>query len=189
MAKRKGISKSVRFRIFARDGFTCRYCGMDSTRVVLVVDHVVPVAGGGTNDDENLITACESCNQGKSAKLLDQFAPTEEDRLRLSQELNEQRRAALAAAQAVEARKEFRQTIIDLWCDIRGVEEVDRRTINVIISYAQRYGVAMVAGWIESAHARQPWAKDYKIGMYVSGIRRSMVENGEIDPNGLLGEG
>lgn len=188
MAKRKGISKSVRFRIFARDGFKCRYCGASSANVVLVVDHVMPVAEGGTNDDTNLITACEPCNQGKSDKRIEQFAPTPDDRLRLAQERNEQRRAAEAARQAIAARKEFRETVVDMWCDIRGTDEVDRRTINVIVNYAQRYGVELVAEWIEKAHARKPWAKDSQVGMYVSGIRRNMIENGEIDPNGALGE-
>jgi len=38
--------------------------------VLLEVDHIHPVAEGGENDSENLITACEDCNRGKSSKLL-----------------------------------------------------------------------------------------------------------------------
>ena len=30
------------------------------------VDHIVPVSKGGTNDLDNLVTACEQCNLGKS---------------------------------------------------------------------------------------------------------------------------
>lgn len=64
--KRKAISTRRRFEIFKRDAFTCQYCGAHPPHVVLHVDHVVAVAEGGTNDDENLITACDTCNLGKS---------------------------------------------------------------------------------------------------------------------------
>lgn len=57
---------SVRFCILRRDGFTCRYCGRRPPDVVLHVDHMVPVARGGTSDEDNLITACRRCNLGKS---------------------------------------------------------------------------------------------------------------------------
>lgn len=80
---RRTISKKRRFAIFARDGFTCRYCGRQSDRVVLVVDHVLAVAHGGTSDDANLATSCEECNSGKGATRLDPAV------LRVCQELNE----------------------------------------------------------------------------------------------------
>lgn len=70
---RKPLSKSLRFSVFERDGFACRYCGEEAPYVVLVVDHKIAVANGGTNDFENLITACESCNQGKSARELNNW--------------------------------------------------------------------------------------------------------------------
>lgn len=66
-ATRKAISKKTRFEIFKRDSFVCQYCGSTPPSVVLHVDHITPVALGGKNDDENLITACEGCNLGKSA--------------------------------------------------------------------------------------------------------------------------
>lgn len=36
----------------------------------LVVDHVLPVAKGGTNIDENLVCSCDVCNSGKNDSLL-----------------------------------------------------------------------------------------------------------------------
>ncbi|MBG7616489.1 HNH endonuclease [Brevundimonas sp. BAL450] len=68
MSQRKPISKMRRFEIFKRDGFTCQYCGATPPRVLLHVDHIVAVAAGGENDDDNLITACEPCNLGKGAR-------------------------------------------------------------------------------------------------------------------------
>lgn len=57
----------TRWAILARDHFTCQYCGQFAPNVRLEVDHKIAVAEGGTNDPENLITACYSCNRGKEA--------------------------------------------------------------------------------------------------------------------------
>ena len=70
MAKRKSLSKSIRFEVFKRDSFTCQYCGAKAPDVILEVDHIKPVAKGGTDDILNLITACRDCNRGKSKKEL-----------------------------------------------------------------------------------------------------------------------
>lgn len=65
-AKRKKISKKVRFEIFKRDYFKCAYCGQTPPAIVLEIDHICPVSKGGTNDINNLITACRDCNRGKT---------------------------------------------------------------------------------------------------------------------------
>lgn len=61
------ISKRLRFQILRRDNYTCRYCGAFAPVAVLVVDHVVPRKLGGRDVAENLVTACEPCNNGKAA--------------------------------------------------------------------------------------------------------------------------
>ncbi len=66
------ISPRVRFDIFKRDNFTCRYCARTSPAIVLEVDHVVPVCEGGSDDPINLVAACWECNRGKSGVSLDQ---------------------------------------------------------------------------------------------------------------------
>jgi hypothetical protein len=60
----RSITPSIRFEVFRRDSFTCQYCGRRAPTVVLHVDHVIPIASGGTNDLTNLRTACSVCNQG-----------------------------------------------------------------------------------------------------------------------------
>lgn len=64
------MKPSARFRVLARDGFRCRYCGAGSHSVELHVDHVHPRSRGGSDDEDNLVTACRTCNLGKSARLL-----------------------------------------------------------------------------------------------------------------------
>lgn len=60
-------NKRTRFEVLRRDGHACRYCGGKPPAVVLVVDHVVPVALGGTDDPSNLVAACADCNMGKGS--------------------------------------------------------------------------------------------------------------------------
>lgn len=67
---RKALSKKTRFDVFKRDCFICQYCGSTPPSVVLQIDHINPVSNGGTNDIDNLITACFECNNGKSDGLL-----------------------------------------------------------------------------------------------------------------------
>lgn len=65
--RRIKLSYRARFTILERDGFRCRYCGRGPEATELEVDHVLPVAAGGTNDPSNLVAACKACNRGKSA--------------------------------------------------------------------------------------------------------------------------
>lgn len=55
--------------IFARDNYTCQYCG--TTAKDLTVDHVVPKRHGGRTEWENLVCCCKKCNTRKGDKLLD----------------------------------------------------------------------------------------------------------------------
>lgn len=65
---RTSIGQKKRFEVFQRDNHTCRYCGKKSLDgVQLEVDHIIPVASGGTDELSNLITACFDCNRGKGA--------------------------------------------------------------------------------------------------------------------------
>lgn len=87
---RKAISKRVRFEVFKRDGFTCQYCGGHPPTVILQIDHVHPVAEGGTNDEENLVTACDACNLGKGARLLSSVPESVQSRVEILQEREDQ---------------------------------------------------------------------------------------------------
>lgn len=68
--KRKQLSRRLRFEVLARDHFTCRYCGRSAPNVPLEVDHILPVAEGGTSTRDNLLTACHDCNSGKRDRVI-----------------------------------------------------------------------------------------------------------------------
>lgn len=90
MAARKAISKKLRFEVFKRDGFKCQYCGKSAPDVVLHVDHIDPVAKGGSADILNLITSCQDCNLGKGARTLSDDTTLQKQKAQLA-ELNEKR--------------------------------------------------------------------------------------------------
>lgn len=74
------ITQKRRFEVFRRDGFRCTYCGATANDTKLVIDHIHPRKLGGTNAIENLTTACEPRNLGKSATpLTAQTAPRAPD--------------------------------------------------------------------------------------------------------------
>lgn len=92
MTERKSLSKKIRFEVFKRDSFTCQYCGNKAPDVLLEVDHIKPVAQGGTNDMLNLIASCFDCNRGKSDRELSDNTVIEKqrDKLEALQERKEQ---------------------------------------------------------------------------------------------------
>jgi 5-methylcytosine-specific restriction endonuclease McrA len=62
----------VRGRILERDGYLCAYCGDYGD----TVDHIQPIASGGSNDDANLVACCSFCNGSKGAKSLTEWRHT-----------------------------------------------------------------------------------------------------------------
>lgn len=65
------ISERVRKRVRKRAGHRCEYCLSHQNYVMgrLQIDHIQPVAMGGTDDEDNLCLACEFCNLHKWAKV------------------------------------------------------------------------------------------------------------------------
>lgn len=65
--ERSRLTPKLRWQVLSRDNWTCQYCGAKaSDGVKLHVDHVIPVSRGGKTVLDNLVTACEKCNLGKS---------------------------------------------------------------------------------------------------------------------------
>jgi 5-methylcytosine-specific restriction endonuclease McrA len=59
-----------RKNVIKRDGGRCQYCGTSSG--VMTVDHVVPKLRGGGDIWENLVCACDRCNNRKGNRTPDQ---------------------------------------------------------------------------------------------------------------------
>ena len=72
------VSTSEALRVFERDQYRCRYCGLDGKAsfedwLVMTVDFVHPRARGGKKHDENLVAACQPCNKIKSTRKFKSF--------------------------------------------------------------------------------------------------------------------
>ena len=110
---RSGITKKIRFEVFKRDGFKCQYCGSSAPDVILHVDHINPVSKGGDNDMMNLITSCDSCNGGKSDKLLSDNSIMEKQRQQL-QELNTKREQLEMMIKWRDGLKSLKDDVVDI---------------------------------------------------------------------------
>lgn len=63
---RRGITLTLRYAAFKRDGFKCTLCGHNvEDGMKLEVDHIVRPINGGKNILENLRTICSACNIGR----------------------------------------------------------------------------------------------------------------------------
>jgi len=78
------ISEETRARVRAQAGHRCGYC-LSPQRLVLgwlEIEHIIPKARGGPDDEENLWLACRLCNNFKGTQT-DALDPDTGQRLRL----------------------------------------------------------------------------------------------------------
>jgi len=74
------IRTDKRLAIYLRDRFTCLYCLRDlhdADPTDITLDHLVCQSEGGGNGEDNLVTACRSCNCSRQDKPLARFAGKE----------------------------------------------------------------------------------------------------------------
>lgn len=156
---RKEIGKKTRFEVFKRDGFTCQYCGNHPPAVVLHVDHIHPVAEGGTNDQDNLITSCEACNLGKGARLLSSVPVS----LASKAETLREREDQLSGYQDLMAEKARREEIEAwdvaeiLWPSVIDTRQCVARDLLSIKNFIRRLGFYEVKELAEIAYTRKPY--------------------------------
>lgn len=109
------LSVRARFEVFKRDEFTCQYCGRRSPEVVLEVDHILPVAAGGTDDSMNLATSCWECNSGKSCVPLGQVMTGEDPHDKAIEMLERERQLAEYNAVMAGERERREAETWELW--------------------------------------------------------------------------
>ncbi len=157
MAKRKAISKRVRFEVFKRDGFKCQYCGRSAPDVLLHVDHIHPVAKGGSGDILNLATSCADCNSGKGDRALDDDSVLSRQRVQL-QEANERLGQLKLMVSWREGLRKSLSSEVDAVAEAYGqacpgwsVNDTGRRTVT---GHLKKHGLAAVLDAIDKASDR-----------------------------------
>ena len=61
-------NREVRLELKRREGGRCFYCRRELQEGEIVMDHVVPLARGGSPGVENLVAACGDCNSRKGER-------------------------------------------------------------------------------------------------------------------------
>lgn len=185
--RRKSTGKRARFEVFKRDHFTCQYCGAQPPDVVLVVDHITPVAAGGTSTPDNLITACESCNQGKAdIPLGDRQIRPDADLLYLEtqQEIVEIQRYQAALQQKEAALNSLVESLQDTWCDVSGLDwhpsgAVVRSLLNRYSPEIAGEALIVVAGKVGGGYIKTH--NNSKWVAYLNAVARNMAaEDGDL---------
>ena len=174
-AQRTPIQPSIRWSVFYRDGFACRYCGAQAGEdgVELVIDHVLSVAEGGDNRIDNLVTACRPCNHRKGARSLKEVPTPQQvvDRVRERasnlQTLKDQLDAAASADD------ELRQRLVDLKCEAYESESVhvEPGEVDHAIRLLREFGADKVVEWYRSAVSHG--VSDQRAILYVCGCART----------------
>lgn len=67
------LSKNIRSVLWDIQKGRCVYCNIDLNEVTVHVDHIMPLALGGTNTDDNVQLTCAPCNYKKHYKHPDIF--------------------------------------------------------------------------------------------------------------------
>lgn len=172
---RKALTKRKRFEIFKRDSFTCQYCGAHPPAVILEVDHIEPVALGGTNDDDNLITSCFDCNRGKSDVSLDVHPQT----LAEKAELLAEREAQIIGYQEIAkaARDRIDRDIWEIVDAFWGTDSCRTSDYMSIKRFIERIGLLEVLDAVDVTLQKFP-RKSSKQFSYFCGVCWNKVRNG-----------
>lgn len=137
------ISMEEKAFIFERDKNKCRYCERSVFPIngkrypYRTVDHILPVIAGGTNDRENLVTACDRCNLMTNCRV---FASFDEKREWIFNEFSRREVESKSIAMiGMQARS------------ITAIQEsvYDQKTLNILYEpkYAQMIYSAYHNGW------------------------------------------
>jgi len=180
--KRTALSKRTRFEIFKRDDFTCGYCGSTPPKVVLHVDHVVPICDGGTNEEENLFTSCEVCNLGKGpVPLGEKHPPRAEDATESLLEKAEQLSAYQESMEAwIEARRDWETHVATiLHTALFGPSEpqlmLSGKRSKWVLFYVDALGYQTTVEMAEVAFRRDLWSED-KTWRYFCGCCQNRIK-------------
>lgn len=139
------MRKSLRFEVFARDGFTCQYCGVQPPDIILEVDHIHPVSKGGEDDLMNLITSCYACNRGKGSRIIAAVAPRPDANLallRAQQEIAETRQYLETKVKRDRMFKKAAVVLRDAWFEFLTPEVAPSSA--VLVPWINKFGAAEV---------------------------------------------
>lgn len=183
------VSKRLRFEILRRDSYTCRYCGASAPDAKLTVDHVLPVALGGTDEPTNLVAACADCNVGKSSSNPDQplVADVSAEAIRWARAMRE---AVARIAEDVRDADDYAREIVKHWGNWDDKLALLPSDFETMCGYWRSLGmpVDIVANAIDIAWSNERVAPRH-IWRYVIGIMKNRIQQAEDKARELIESG
>ena len=186
--KRKPLTKKVRFEVFKRDRFTCQYCGRMAPDIILEIDHIIPVAAGGTNDLLNLVTSCKDCNRGKGKRKLSDASSVRMQQAQLK-ELAKKREQLTMLLQWQKELSKFKNEMVTeieklYYQETGAAYKLTKHSADKVEKWIDKYGFKMVYDSAKIAINRC-LEQGQNIGASVDMIPRicNMKKIDEIDPN------
>lgn len=168
MAARKALSKKTRFDVFKRDGFVCQYCGAHPPTVVLEVDHIQPVAQGGGNEMDNLVTACFDCNRGKSDRTLSDVPQSLQDKAAEVLEREAQIKGYQAAMNKKKSRiEEEGELVREVYERFNKGYTLNEKSMVTVRLFIEKLGVHEVCSAMERAYSKARKDQEFR---YFCGI-------------------
>lgn len=70
---RRHLTQQERREIWNKTNRRCGYCGVRVRFEEMQIDHMRPLARGGSNRESNLMCSCAYCNEYKAARTVEQF--------------------------------------------------------------------------------------------------------------------
>ena len=179
--KRDAIGIGVRFAVFKRDGFVCQYCGAVPPKVLLEVDHIIPVCEGGGNDEANLITACFDCNRGKAGISLSVIPKSLSEK---AVEIEERERQIAAYRETIE--KKLDRIERDAWIIAETLRPgsyergISRDWFRGIKHFNEKLSFDVVLSAAELALCRKPFS-ERQCFLYFCGICWRKIKEGDLE--------
>lgn len=170
------MNKKLRFEIFKRDGFICRYCGQKPPDAVLEVDHILPVCEGGQDEPANLITSCFACNRGKGKRGLGETLPhiDELEALAALQELAERKMHLKGqmslARETADLQGEAATLITDMLHDLHPMMEERHIQRASLLQFIDKMGVDGVRDAVSRAAMRGQEMSSYAAWRWFCGV-------------------
>lgn len=143
------------------------------------MDHIHPVSKGGSNDSDNLITACASCNLGKSDNLLSAIPLSLEEKAAMVAEREDQ----IAGYEEVirgkrERLDEQMWECAELWMVHFRRDSIKKDYLASVRSFVDRLGCSTVMECIDLAARRKPYSETVAF-KYFCGICWNKIRDGE----------
>lgn len=158
------VTKRTRYEVLRRDNHTCRYCGATAPNATLTIDHVTPVALGGTDDPTNLVTACRDCNAGKGSSSPDEATVADIDK-RAATWAAAMLRAGDILAETADAREQYVGAFLEAWPQYRYLPD------SLISTVERFYDLGLPQNvMVDAAHAAATTKGVYDRPAYFAGI-------------------